>query len=516
MIIDFSQNKDGIDISYVDDNKQIQIINVPLVNGYYKYVRAEDFELKDPKLICNLRSFKHKSLIKREPAKYFNKHNINEFLNLELKELHKEIYDKTHKLIIPTPYSCDIETDITDETGYSTPEKAENKILSISVTGGDMDSLMFVLKNPEQPEITDLDKMKINSMIREALGPNYCDLFTYNTEIRVFDSETEMLSVFLECINNYFHSIIGWNFLAFDWIYIYNRCVKLGIDVRKSSPTYKLYDKTIKAKKKGSEETEIRIKLPAHRLIGDYMNMFRESLIYNNLGNYSLNSIADSILGLKKIMYVGNLRTLYKNDFNKFLAYAFIDTILVMLIHKKTNLYDVDFFESYFNGIAYSKISQNSISEALVYNELRGDNMFLLESEFNTSVKKKYRGGYVKTPLQKIIEACFGIDFSGLYPNSIISMGISPERKIDQIKVDELGMPATDEDMQIWLKYKAQNCCLSPLGRIYSLEGGDGLYPRIEKKLIAQRKIFKGHAEEIYLDVLTKIEKRIAELEMAA
>ena len=448
-----------------------------------------------------------------EPAKYFNKHNINEFLNIELKEYHPNIFEKTNKLLIPNPFSVDIETEITDETGYSTPEKAENKILSISVTGIDMDSLLFVLKNPQQPEISEIDLIQIKSMVKQSLGEEYCNLFEYNFQIRVFDSETEMLNVFLECMNKYFHSIIGWNFVAFDWVYIYNRCVRLGIDIRKASPTFKLNDKTIKAKKKGSEETEIRLKVPAHRLIGDYMNMFRESLIYNNLGSYSLNSISDSILGLKKIMYVGNLRTLYNTDFNKFLAYALIDTILVMLIHKKTNLYDVDFFESYFNGIAYAKISQNSISEALVYNELRTENIFLLESEFNTAVKVKYRGGYVKKPTQKIIEACLGIDFSGLYPNGIISMGISPERKIDKINVNELGMPATQRDMDIWLKYKAQNCSLSPRGRIYSLEGGDGLYPRIEKKLIGQRKVFKGHAEEIYLDVLSKIDKRIKELQ---
>lgn len=513
MIIDYNQNKSGVDISYVNDDKEINIINVPLVNGYYKYVKAEEFEINDINIISNLRSFKERALIKREPAKYFNKHNINEFLNREIKESHKEIYEKTNKLIIPNPYSVDIETDITDETGYSTPEKAENRILSISVTGIGMDSIQFVLKNPEHPVISDMDKMVINSFILNALGPEYKDLYDFNFEVRVFDTEVEMLNVFFECMNKYFHSIFGWNFDGYDWVYIYNRCLKLGIDMRKASPTFKLNDKIIKSNKKGKEEDDIRIKVPAHRLINDYMKFFKTSLIYNNLGSYSLNSIAESILGLKKIMYSGNLRSLYRDDYLKFIAYAFIDTILVMLIHKKTNLYDVDFFESYFNGIAYAKISQNSISEALVYNELREENIFLLESEFNSAIKVKYEGGYVKKPTQKIIEACLGIDFSGLYPNSIITMGISPERKIDKININAQNMPLTQKDMDIWLKYKAQNCTLTPNGTIYSLSDGDGLYVRIEKKLIAQRKVFKGHAEEIYIDILTKIENRITELQ---
>ena len=114
-----------------------------------------------------------------------------------------------------------------------------------------MDSLLFVLKNPQQPEISEIDLIQIKSMVKQSLGEEYCNLFEYNFQIRVFDSETEMLNVFLECMNKYFHSIIGWNFVAFDWVYIYNRCVRLGIDIRKASPTFKLNDKTIKAKKKG-------------------------------------------------------------------------------------------------------------------------------------------------------------------------------------------------------------------------------------------------------------------------
>lgn len=512
MIIDYTQNRDSIDISFVNDNKQIQMITAPLKFGYYNYVSAQPFEKDNPNIIQNLKSFKNDSLIKKEPSKYFEKHNINEFFNKEIEIHQPNIHKDISKLLVPNPFSCDIETDITQEFGYSTPEKAENKILSISITDSGLNSLYFMLENPNQPLITEIDKLNIESLIGEALGDEYKNAYEYNFEIRIFKSEVEMLNVFLECINQYFHSIFGWNFTTFDWIYIFNRCKRLGIDIRKASPIFKTIKKKLKARKKAGEDTEVEIILPAHRLVNDYMTMFKQSLIYNNLGSYSLNSIAEMILGLKKIMYTGNLRTLYQQDPNKFIAYAIIDTILVMLIHKKTNLYDVDFFEAYFNGIAYNKISQNTISEALVYNELRGENIFLLSEEYNVTVKQKYEGGYVKLPLQKIIEACIGVDFSGLYPNSIITIGISPERKVDTIKVDANGYPKTQEDMDIWLKYKAQNCCLSPLGRIYSLEGGDGLFPRIEKKLIAQRKIFKGHAEDIYLNVKQKITERIKEL----
>lgn len=516
MIIDFNQNREGIDISFVDKNKQIQVLTAPLKYGYYTYVRADVFD--PPNLIIpKIKSFKNKDLIKREPAKYFSNHNINEYINFELKFEHPEVYAKITDLVIPNPFSVDIETDITDETGYSTPELAENKILSISVTDFGLKTLIFVLKNPDQPTFSDMDKLHIKSHIEDSLGAEYLEHNQFPFEIRVFETEVEMLNVFLECMNKYFHSIFGWNFTTYDWLYIWNRCEKLGIDIKKASPVYKTFMKKIKVKKsKTATESTISVKMPSHRIINDYMMFFKSSLIYNNLGNYSLNSISKDILGLKKVMYQGNLRTLYREDFNKFIAYAIMDTILVMLIHHKTNLYNVDFFESYFNGIAYQKISQNAISEALVYNELRNDHIFLLESEFNVSEKQEYEGGYVKLPIKKIIQAGIGVDFSGLYPNGIITIGISPERKIDKILVDPNGIPINQKEMDKWLLYKAQNCSLSPLGNVYSLEGGDGLYVRIEKKLISQRKIFKGHAEEIYLDILTKIDNRIEELSKAA
>lgn len=503
MIIDYTQHKEGVDISFINDSNQIEIITAPLKYGYYRYVSAESYDVG---IIPNLTSFKNKSLIKREPAKFFNKHNVNEFFNHELKNEQPHIYEKISKLVMPTPFSVDIETEITDEFGYSSPEKAENKILSISITDSNLNTILFSLKHKDKNELSFEDKESIKNMVRSSLG-SHANRFEYNFQIRFFDNEVEMLNIFLECINKYFHSIIGWNFTFFDWIYIYNRCKKLGIDVKKASPLHKLTKKSYTLK----DETKITIETPAHRIILDYMQFFKDSLIYNNLDNYSLSNIANLILSLDKIMYEGNLRTLYNQNFNKFLAYALIDTILVMLIHKTTNLYNVDFFESYFNKIPYLKISQNSISEALVYNELRERNIFLLEEEFNNVTKRKYRGGYVKNPTKKIIECGLGIDFSGLYPNSMITNGISPEKKVDVLEMnEEIGRPLNEIENNKWLGYKKLGFTLTPRGTVYDTNE-DGLFVTIEKKLIAQRKVFKNYAEDIYLNILPKLEQKINE-----
>ena len=327
-----------------------------------------------------------------------------------------------------------------------------------------------------------------------------------------------MLQVFIECINKHFHLIIGWNVLGFDWMYIYNRCVKLNIDVKKASPTKRLSNKNIKI----NDKTSIELKIPTHRIIADYMILFKESLIYNNLGSYSLDNISEQILKLNKVSYDGNLRTLYETDYLRFLAYAFIDTILVMLIHKITNLLTVDFFQAFYTNVPYLKLSQNSISEALVYQELRSQNMFLLESEKTNSPKRDYQGGYVKEKTKKIVESVIGEDFKALYPNSMIAMGLSPEAKIDEIKMAgefkltkdkkqmwfSYGYPLNEFENQKWLKYKEQGYALSPMGRVYDVSK-DFLYTRIEKNLLGQRGIFQGHMMDIYLNVIPKIKEEI-------
>ena len=77
--------------------------------------------------------------------------------------------------------------------------------------------------------------------------------------IILFKTVLQKTSIFkkeIPKINNYFHLVIGWNFLAFDWQYIFNRCNRIGIDVKKASPTKKLTTKNIEI----NETTKIELK----------------------------------------------------------------------------------------------------------------------------------------------------------------------------------------------------------------------------------------------------------------
>lgn len=497
MIIEFAQKKESIDISYVKD-KKIETLELSPIDGYYKYVACDDF---DDDKIPGIRSF-HGSPIKKVPAHFFSDHNINEFINQDIPLNFPKEHALFSSLDIPNPFSIDIEVIPTQQFGYSPQTEANNPITSISITDSNLESIIFTTKHPDYDNFNDLDMEYINGLVNTALGP-HVSKYKYGKAIRFFDNEIDMLNVFLECINKHFHLVIGWNYLMYDWPYIEKRCENLGISIKKASPTGKVTKKNF-----GKKNNEIIVKIPSHRVMSDYMLLFKQSLVYNNLGSYSLDSIAELILGLNKISYTGNLRKLYNNNFRKFIAYNFIDTILVMLIHKITNLLTVDFFQSYYTGVPYLKLSQNSISEALVYHDLKDINLFLLETEKTGNTYRKYKGGYVKSPLRKIVESLLGIDYGGLYPNGIITTGLTPENKIDSIKVNDDMYPLNETENQKWLKYKEMGYCLTPAGRIYDITK-EGLYPRIEKKVLSQRKIFQGYMTDIYLEIIEKIENEI-------
>ena len=67
------------------------------------------------------------------------------------------------------------------------------------------------------------------------------------------------------------------------------------------------------------------------------------------------------------------------------------------------------------------------------------------------------------------------------------------------------------EHEYIWNAWKAQGYTLSPMGRIYDSRT-DGLYPRIEKKLLAQRNEFRNYEDDIFLNIIETLEKRKKEI----
>jgi DNA polymerase elongation subunit (family B) len=500
MLIDYVQNRHSIELSYVlDDSIVVEEVNPK--DGFFKFVECDQY---DDGVEPELRSFRG-AYIRKEKTSRFNNHEVNYFLDIGLQTEFPELHDKIYTTDIPKIYSVDIETDIDSVKGYAPPSNPFNPIRSISITDNSLNTILFIVKNHLHPEFSATDNAIIIETVKQQLS-DVADLSNVQFRIKQFDTETEMISSFLSCMNRYFHLIVGWNFIEFDWQYIYNRCIKLNINVNKCSPTNKMIKKSYLI---GSEM--LKLNMPNHRPIVDYMLLFKDSLVYSDFESYSLNYVSEQLLGATKVSYQGNLKVLYDTDYLKFIGYAFVDTLLVMLLHQKSNLMGVEFFQSYYTRYPFQKLSQTSITEAIVYFDLKEHNKFLIESEHNKKEMRDIRGAFVKDVTKKHNNCLIGLDFNSQYPWSIILMGISPESLVDSVLVDENGYPSNYNQMAKWLQYKnnsERSYTLTPMGRIYDTTEL-ALYPRIEKKMLNERAVFRGYMNKIYNELQPMIDSEI-------
>lgn len=514
MVIDFTQNRDSVDISYVTENGKIEVENVLLEpgspNGFFRIVETTE---EDPSKIPGLVSF-YGNPLRKEPANRFNGLNFNEFLCHSIKDLNPTLYEKMRMLREPKPYSVDIEVLPTDEFGYSDATAAENPITSIQITNYDLTTVVFCTKNSKYAlgsELKEDDRMYIEAILKEAMGKYYyyggdrCkDPIKFT--IKEFETETEMLVSYIAAVNKYFHMTLGWNYYGYDVPYIFNRCKRKGLDVKKMSP------KNCMAPVKNSVNIslEVPIEYPQHRMAIDYMNIFKGSELYRTLDNFSLDRCSEEVLNIHKVSYEGNLRKLYNDDYLRFIAYSLLDPILVQLLNKETNLLSTYFFQSYYTELPYMKLNQNPISLSLIYKHLRDKGKFICESEYPEKISRQYIGAFVKQPTVHYVDSCMGEDFGSLYPNSMISCYLSFDNKVpDTIMMDDSGHPINEFNQKKFDKYRAENCCITPMGRIYKRDDNN-IYTSIEKGLLKQRKEFKKPKEDLYLNIIPMIQQEIA------
>lgn len=153
----------------------------------------------------------------------------------------------------PNTWSCDIET-APYNGEFSDPADALGAINTIAITKFPQ-TIVFGWK-----ELTSKECDWVQEQIE-----NYSELTEgYKFEYRYFKSEREMLEAFIDFIIP-IPNITGWNFLGYDWTYIYNRCRLLGINLDRLCPTgtynrFKLNRKNV-----------IDVQVPNHRIISDYL-----------------------------------------------------------------------------------------------------------------------------------------------------------------------------------------------------------------------------------------------------
>ena len=358
--------------------------------------------------------------IKKVDAAYPDRYSIYEFLDALPAEDTAEMFE----FFLPKIYFIDIETEVVD--GFPDPAEAPTMIQSISIVYDDKIILLGLkpLSDEAQKRIID----GTNEYFAK-FGTQYkLKYIQYNTEF-------DMLYTFFNKMLPKMPCITGWNFLDFDFRFLVNRAKKLKLN--RFGKVYTIDPKVSSITNKLNTIWGTDYEVPAHKLIFDYM------LLYDSLDtkvkvkeSKSLEFVSEQILGVGKIKYDGDLMSLYEEDFEKFMLYNAVDSVLVQQIHNKGKYIDIIFAIASLARIravdVYSYMNNALASLAITEGVLRGlfreENIILFKDKTKDNRgSAKIKGGWVKDPAVGMNRwvACY--DFASLYPTTQRQFFISPE-----------------------------------------------------------------------------------------
>ncbi len=421
----YLENTKKLICSYVDTDGSIKL-------KYYDWEDPFKYEVCDPNdkdVDPKLKSWDGKS-IKKVSANHPDRYSTYEFIDA----LPKEEQDILFGYYEPDIYFIDIETEVLD--GFPNPLEAPTMVQAISIVYDDK-IILFGLK--DMPE-----DMRLRI---EAKSNKYFEKFGINYKLKYskFEDEFSMLYHFFYKMVPKMSCISGWNFLNFDWTFLVNRARKLTkevngkiftIDPRESSHTKRL-------NKIWATEYE----LPAHRMVFDYMQLYEIcDTSVKVKESSSLDFVSSKLVGINKIKFTGSLMKLYEEDFELFMYYNAVDSILVKAIHDKTNYISIIYAISCLSKIKIvdvisqmnNALASLAITEGVLRNKFREQEGIILFKDHtrNNSGASTIAGGWVKDPTVGMNRWVAVYDFSSLYPTTQRMFFIAPENFVG-IKLDD-------------------------------------------------------------------------------
>ena len=325
-----------------------------------------------------------------------------------------------------------------------------------------------------------------------------------------FESEEKLLLNFLDYWSNNFPDVItGWNNQYFDIPYLINRIIRLfGEDMTKKFSIHNLKPRKHENPYDGEYYTI------SGMTVLDYLIIFKKhSYLYGTQDSYKLDSVAEVVLGDKKLDYseYSTLNELYKNNHQKFINYNIKDTDIIVRFEDKLGIIALTFTLAYKAKVNYeTTLGSVKIWDIFIYNVLRDKNIVIEPRDYKMS--KSIEGGYVKDPMIGMHRYTCSFDFSSLYPHLIMQYNMSPETVCYEVMPE-----VTIEDLLQIKKYDIpENRCLAATGQLFRTDI-PGIFPEIVRSLYDERSEIKkrmlNFKQESETNKSYDLEKEIAHLE---
>jgi len=405
MIINLEQRHGKLIASYINKEGDISYsqFNVPIQQQYmWGYSRQKNKSDRD------FMSW-DKQPVAKIPCQFLNKQRAQEFFMDAGENMVSQLFEQN----TPKLYSCDIEVDVTDD-GFAEASDATNRINTIAWTHYP-DIYVFGLKELNGEQCTDIER-RINEHVKK-FNRKYNFIYKYHA------NEADMLYDFLYNYARHAPLITGWFFWAYDWQYIINRCKRLNLDISWMSPTRQWYQHRILDRNK-----KIQISLPQHKLIVDYMTIYKKwDRSVEIKENSTLDFVADTALGIKKVNYSGTLQDLYNKDYDKYVFYNAIDSVLVELLDGK--LKTMSTFLSLGNITKVESMDAFSPIQMLLATMTRYayKKNIVFPKTNDHKEREEYEGAFVHEPIPGLYNWVASFDFKGLYPSIMLQFKISIE-----------------------------------------------------------------------------------------
>ena len=422
----YLSNSKKLVVSYVDKTGDIKLKYYNWDNPM-KYVACDD---SDPQKHPVYRSWDGKS-VKQIEVSHPDRYATYEFLDALPESEKEEIFEFN----LPKVFFIDIETeivdgfpeaaDVKDQDGNIVKEGASTQVLSISIV---YDDKIILLGLKEMPE--DMQDRILNNTNKyfEKFGTEY--KFKYIK----YDDEFDMLYAFFYKMIPKMPLLTGWNFLNYDWLYLVNRSRKIFKNV--NGKEYKIDPAVSSLTKRINKAWGTEYELPAHRMIFDYMQLYEicDTSIKVKESS-SLDFVSQKLVGVDKIKYNGSLQKLYEDDFETFMYYNAVDSVLVQKIHEARNYISIIYAISSLAQIRIvdvvsqmnNALGSLAITEGVLRNRFRKQDNIVLFRDEKGDAESTIAGGWVKDPVVGLNQWVVCYDFASLYPTTQRQFYIAPE-----------------------------------------------------------------------------------------
>jgi len=305
-------------------------------------------------------------------------------------------------------FLLDIEVDTTAESGFPVPERAAVPINLIT--------------------IYDTSTKATHTWgLKEQYTPTLPDCIYHRCK-----DEQDLILQFVDFWKSDYPDIAsGWNSSGFDFPYIINRFIKIfGEDfVKQLSPVGNVRGRKVFTDM-GKEATIWSI---SGLSLIDYMDLYK-AFSPGEKESFSLNYIAEIELGEGKIAYNAvSLGELAHTDWKLFVDYNIQDVHLLVKLEEKLKFLEIARMIAY-KGCTNFEAALGKVAVVTGAVAIQAHRQGMIIPTFPNNLEREaFEGGFVRDPERGIQKAIASFDVNSLYPNTIITLNISPETKLGKV-----------------------------------------------------------------------------------